>query len=103
MILHCVYCNFLRGGDPSEQEQVFRDLAAFSATLDGVLSFEFGPNRDFEGKSPEYAAGFVIKFVDKAALQTYAAHETHKQLGAKLCALCVGGADGIIVFDLDVS
>ena len=71
-------------------------------SLDGVLSFEAGPNRDFEGKSPNYSDGFVICFTIRGALTRYAEHPEHLALGAKLCTICEGGADGIILFDLDV-
>jgi hypothetical protein len=75
-------------------------LAQFSLSLDGVKSFEYGPNHDFEQKSPHHNAGFVVKFHDKTALDTYAHHPTHQKLGAELCTLCNRGADGIIVYDL---
>jgi len=43
----------------------------------------------------------VNRFRDAKALAQYAEHPTHKQLGAQLCALCAGGAEGIVVFDLE--
>lgn len=102
MILHCVFCNFLSDAGHDQQQSVLDRLASFSRTLDGVLSFETGPNRDFENKSADYNAGFIIKFRDRAALNAYAVHPTHQSLGAELCDLCTGGADGIIVYDLEV-
>ena len=86
----------------SERAEVFEGLSNLSMSLDGILSFEVGPNRDFEGKSPDYSDGFVIRFTDKGALARYAEHPEHLALGAKLFTICEGGADGIIVFDLDI-
>ena len=86
----------------SERAEVFERLSKLSMSLDGVLSFEAGPNRDFEGKSLSYSDGFVICFTDRGALARYAEHHEHLALGGKPRSICEGGADGIIVFDLDV-
>lgn len=101
MILHCVFCSFRDDVSPALRSQIFRELSTFSQTLDGVIAFDSGPNRDFEGKSQEYSDGFVIRFVDRNALERYAAHPKHLELGRRLCGLCNGGPDGIVVFDLD--
>lgn len=101
MILHCVFCNFKPDVSEDAQNAIFAELAEFSHTLSGVQAFDFGPNRDFEFKSQDYNSGFVIRFDNSAALEAYAIHPTHKELGGRLCDLCVGGADGIIVFDLE--
>ncbi len=100
MILHCVFCDFQPDAGQAARHAVLSELATFGQTLDGVLGFDFGPNADFEGKSPQVTDGFVIRFADRQALATYADHPTHKALGARLCELCVGGADGIMVVDL---
>lgn len=102
MILHCVFCDFHSDSTLSAQQNVLSRLADFSRTLEGVMGFDHGINRDFENKSAAYDQGFIIRFADRAALDAYAQHPTHQALGAELCALCTGGADGIIVYDLDV-
>ncbi|WP_439142555.1 Dabb family protein [Planktotalea sp.] len=102
MILHSVYCNLRSGVQSNAVTAVFQELDTLCKRIDGVLSFEHGPNRDFEAKSPQFAVGFVIRFTDRHALEQYAEHPIHKELGAQLCTLCVGGADGIMVFDLEV-
>ncbi|SMR82420.1 Stress responsive A/B Barrel Domain [Aliiroseovarius halocynthiae] len=100
MILHCVFCNFRTDVSEDQRNQVLTALAQFSAGLNGVLGFDHGPNLDFEGKSASYDAGFVIRFADHEALQTYADHPEHQALGRQLCDLCNGGENGIKVFDL---
>ena len=100
MILHCVFCSFRGDIHQTERQAVLTDLAGFTLGLEGVLGFDHGPNADFEGKSPKFTDGFVIRFADRRALAAYADHPTHKALGAKLCDLCEGGADGIMVVDL---
>jgi hypothetical protein len=100
-VLHCVFCHPLNGAD-DELLRTISELATFSETLEGVEAFHHGPNRDFEGKSPDHRVGFVIHFASAQALERYAEHPTHQALGARLCASCVGGADGIVVYDLEV-
>ena len=102
MIIHCVFCNVLDEAPKGSVEQVFAALEDFCESVPGAMSFEYGPNRGFEVKSQDFSDGVVIHFTDKAALEFYAEHPTHKALGAQLCDLCKGGADGIMVFDLDV-
>ena len=102
MILHCVFCQFKADITDDHKTSVLQALAEFSATLDGVIRFDFGPNRDFEDKSAEYTDGFVIKFKSQSALDLYAAHPKHKSLGVELASLCKHGADGILVFDLAI-
>ncbi|MFN3172515.1 MAG: Dabb family protein [Hyphomicrobiales bacterium] len=101
MILHCVFCHPLDGA-ADELSGIMVELATFSQGLQGVIAFDHGPNRDFEAKSPDHSVGFVIRFGSAQALANYAEHPTHQALGGKLCDLCVGGADGIIVYDLEV-
>jgi hypothetical protein len=103
MIVHCVFCN-IRSDVPNEDRvQVFEHLAALCQPMTGFIDFEHGPNRDFEMKSQAYSDGFVIRFESPAALEHYAKHPTHIKLGQRLSDLCVGGGDGIIVFDLEVA
>lgn len=103
MILHCVFCHFRGDATAAQRAEILHELSVFAKGLPGVLAFEFGPNRDFERKSPAYGEGFVVRFQDRAALEHYAVHPSHQALGQRLCGLCEGGGDGIIVFDLDVS
>lgn len=101
MLIHCVFLNLKPDASQHELVAVFKGLDALCQVLDGAKKFNAGPNVDIEMKSPDYDAGFVISFTDRAALSAYADHPTHKALGARLVALCNGGADGIMVFDLD--
>lgn len=103
MIRHCVFCSFQT--DVSEQErleavQSFRTLVG---QITGLISIEAGPNKDIEQKSGEYSHGFIASFENEAALQDYASHPEHQRLGKELVDLCKGGADGVMVFDLDVA
>ena len=102
MILHCVFVNFRSDGDPAEQQAVLTGLGELQPLIDGFEAYQHGPNRDFEDKTPDHRDGFICTFRDAEALQSYADNEAHKALGARLVAQCVGGADGILVYDLEV-
>ncbi|MEM6479221.1 MAG: Dabb family protein [Pseudomonadota bacterium] len=101
MIAHCVFCDIREGAPAHNLDALFAQLGTFARGLEGVISFDAGPNRDFEAKSARYNAGFVIRFRDADALKAYARHPTHRALGARLARACNGGAEGIIVFDLE--
>ena len=97
MIRHIVMLNLRMDHSPAELAAVMRGLGGLP-----MMAFHHGPNRDVEGKTPDYPYGFSCDFSDLTALETYAADPVHQALGARLCALCQGGADGIMVMDLDV-
>lgn len=102
MILHCVFCNIAPSTADKALAEVLDGLSALCDTLNGALSFEAGPNRDFEAKSPNHGQGFIIRFADAAALEEYANDPRHIELGGQLCSLCTDGAEGIIVYDLEI-
>lgn len=88
--------------NPVVLKDVMAGLMTLQKDLDGFDEFQHGLNRDFEQKSQDYGYGFVCRFADIDALQRYANHPVHKQLGARLVAMCQGGADGIWVADIEV-
>lgn len=102
MILHSVYLRLPQGTDRAELEAVMTGLKQLCKSLLGCAGFQHGPNRDFEGKSQDHPYGFIAQFRDRAALAAYADNPDHQVLGARLVALCEGGADGIVVYDIEV-
>jgi len=103
MIEHIVMLDLAEGHDVSELDVVMAGLGALTARIDGFDRFRAGPNRDFEGKSATYPYGFVCSFRDPEALSLYATDADHRALGARLVALCRGGASGVMVIDLDLA
>ena len=101
MILHSVYLRLPQGTDATELSEVMAGLNQLCRGLAGCAGFQHGPNRDYEAKSPEHPYGFVAQFRDRDALAHYAEHPEHKALGARLVAMCDGGVDGIVVYDLE--
>lgn len=100
MIQHVVMLNLLAEHDSRELQDVMSGLAALE--IEGFKAFQHGPNHDFERKSQDFPYGFICTFADEAALERYANDPDHQALGARLVAMCVGGADGIMVMDLSV-
>lgn len=102
MILHCVHCAVRGDADADDLAAVMAELAALVGEVDGMTDLRHGVNRDFEGKSAGFPYGFVATFRDRAALAAYDAHPRHRAAARRLVAACEGGADGIVVHDLDV-
>ena len=100
MILHIVMLNLLPDHNAGELRAVMDGLAGLN--IDGFTAFRHGPNRDVENKTPDYPYGFICSFTDLAALGRYADDPHHKALGARLCQLCVDGANGVMVMDLEL-
>ncbi|AML52208.1 Dabb family protein [Falsihalocynthiibacter arcticus] len=102
MLKHCVFVDFQPQYTQEERDAVLAGFAEVAADVPGMLDYCFGPNLDFENKSPAYRDGFVVTFENRDALLAYANHPHHMALGARMVAMCNGGYDGIIVFDLSV-
>jgi antibiotic biosynthesis monooxygenase (ABM) superfamily enzyme len=55
-----------------------KDIAAFQGQIPGLLETHVGPNISPRGKG--YTFGGVMRFTDKAALDTYVQHPAHQAL-----------------------
>ncbi|SEK83736.1 Dabb family protein [Pacificibacter marinus] len=102
MIIHSVYCAIRAETEQKKIDAVFAKLEKLVTVCDGLLSFQTGPNIDLEHKSQKFTHGFVMKFDSQSALEAYAVHPDHIAAGGDLVAICEGGGDGIMVFDLAV-
>ncbi len=103
MIQHVVVMRLTAEASAAEVQAIMAGLAALTDRIDGFLAFSHGPNRDFEAKTPDWPYGFVCTFANDHALKTYATDPEHRALGARLVALCEGGADGVLVYDLETA
>ncbi|MEJ2002660.1 MAG: Dabb family protein [Maritimibacter sp.] len=102
MILHAVYCAIRPEVSQAGIAVVFSKLEALVDQCEGLHSFEAGPNIDLEKKSQGFTHGFVMRFSSRAALEAYATHPAHLLAAGALVDICAGGAEGIMVFDLDL-
>lgn len=101
MIIHCVFLHLDHPDREKDCLSVMAALGALKSEVDGMVNFASGPNRDFEHKTPDHTFGFVITFQDRAAHLAYERHPRHVELGGQLVAMCRGGADGILVYDIE--
>lgn len=101
MIRHCVFLRLGPKTDAAELDKIMLGLEDVVRRLEGCSGFRAGPNRDYEGKSADYPYGFTLDAENAKALAAYAVDPAHQALGARLVALCSGGADGIMVYDID--
>ena len=97
MIDHVVLLALKPDHDAGELAVVMAGLSDLVGKIDGFTAFRHGPNRDYEGRSPAFAYGFVGQFRDALALAVYADDARHRALGARLVALC----DDLLVADVD--
>ena len=102
MIRHCVWAKFRTDVPASEKQEIYDQLAALGAVIEGILKSDFGPNVSPEGLSRGYADGFVMDFENEAARDAYLVHPDHQTAGSRLVAACEGGRDGILVFDIEI-
>lgn len=103
MIRHIVLIKFQPQLSEREIGALFDELHRIEAKVPGLKDIYSGKSESPEQIERGYLHGFTADFEDWAALQTYQDHPDHKLLGAKLVANAVGGLDGILVFDLDLS
>lgn len=101
MLSHCVFLRFRDDVSEDERLAVLEGLAALVGQVPGLRRLDYGSNRDFEAKSPGFSHGFIAVFDDRAAHLAYEAHPQHVALGARLVALCQGGHEGIVVYDIE--
>jgi hypothetical protein len=101
MLKHCVFFNFKPDFGIKDRTKIFQTLASLTEDIPGMLDLAYGDNLDFENKSSNYNAGFVVTFTDRVSHLAYEAHPVHVQAGAKLIEMCNGGYDGIMVFDVE--
>ena len=103
MIRHIVALKFMNDVSTEKKSALYRELAALSEYIDGILDF-----RTFANVSPEtpvvrgFHDVFWFEFSDARARDAYLDHPAHKTVGAKLVAAVQGGLDGIFVIDVEL-
>ena len=102
MIRHCVFIKFKDDVNEDHKRQLFADIEALQAHLEGILAVHIGANVSPEGMDKGYSDGFVVDFVDAAARDVYLADPQHGKAGAGLTAAAQGGTEGIFVYDIAV-
>lgn len=103
MIRHIVALRYRPEISADQKSGMMSDLAALRGHLQGVLDF-----RSFVNVSPEepLVRGFLdlfwFDFQDAAARDAYLEDEAHKAVGGRIGAACQGGAEGVLVMDVEL-
>lgn len=103
MIRHCVFVRFAPGVTDARKEELLQQIAGLRSRIPGFLAAYTGSNVSPEtGMDQGYSDGFIVDFADAAARDAYLSDAEHQRIGANLVDAAMGGADGILVFDLRV-
>lgn len=103
MIRHCVFIKFSSDISDTEKQSLYGELKALGAILPGIVKFDAMANSSPEiGMDKGYSDGFIIDFDTAKSRDIYLDAPEHKAVGAKLVAASQGGADGILVYDMEI-
>ncbi len=102
MIRHAVWMKMRDGTTDAQRQNVWDLLRGVGDHVDGMVNCHFGDNSSPEGLDRGYLYGFVMDFEDTASRDAYLIHPAHQAAAAELLALCEGGVDGVLVFDLEI-
>jgi hypothetical protein len=102
MIRHIVLTKFKPEVPEARVAEIYGGLEKLTERLAGAHGFTGGRSESPEQIERGYMHGFVIDFDSWDALKTYANHPEHRALGSDLVANAAGGAEGILVLDIDV-
>lgn len=103
MIRHCVFLKFKPEITDTEKQELYGELEALGEILHGILKFDAKANSSPEiGMDKGYSDGFIIDFDTAKSRDIYLDAPEHKAVGAKLVAASQGGADGILVYDMEI-
>lgn len=103
MIRHCVFVHFRETVGEPDARALFDEVVALKVRLPGMVDVHVGVNVSPEvGMDKGFGSGFIVDFDSADARDHYLADEQHKQIGARLVAAAVGGAEGILVYDMEI-
>ncbi|MBZ9656867.1 Dabb family protein [Phyllobacterium lublinensis] len=103
MIRHCVFLHFRDEVPTTDRQAIYRALEVLCAKLPGAVALKAGVNVSPEaGMDKGFSEGFILDFEDAAARDAYLVDPQHQIIARNIVASTVGGADGVLVFDMEV-
>ncbi len=103
MIRHCVFIHFRSEVSKSQRDALFDQIVALQARLEGMAAVQLGKNVSPEvGMDKGFADGFMIDFNSREDRDAYLIDAEHQAIGARLVESAVGGAAGILVYDMEI-
>ena len=101
MIRHIVALNFTDGTSDEVKQGIYDDLAALK--IDGIVDFQARKNVSVEDAVVRgFWDLFWFDFRDVAVRDAYLANAEHQAIGTRIVANCAGGADGVLVMDVEI-
>lgn len=101
MIRHIVALRFRAGTAQGVRDALYRDLAALSGHIEGILDFRSFANVSVETEMVRgFRDLFWFDFRDAGVRDAYLADPAHRAVGARIVAELEGGAEGVFVADV---
>jgi hypothetical protein len=97
-VLHVVLLQPRAGTTEDQVAELWRAMDGLRSAIPGIAEIACGPNTSPEGLEQGYTLGFVVRFVDAAARDTYLPHPAHLAVVPLVQAV----ADRVLVYDLEV-
>lgn len=103
MIRHFVLLRFRDDVSQETKVSIYQELDALRGHIPGIRHFQAGPNMSIEHDLIRgFHDAFWFDFEDAGVRDIYLADGAHQAVGARIVAHTVGGADGVIVVDMDI-
>lgn len=103
MIRHIVALRFHDKVRPETKAELYRDLAALSGHIEGILDFRHFDNVSVETPMVRgFKDVFWFDFRDRGVRNAYLEDSVHQAIGARIVAELEGGADGVFVADVEL-
>jgi hypothetical protein len=103
MIRHCVFIRFKPETSKERIAELFGEIDALKHHMDGVLAVHIGTNvSPEEGMDKGFSDGFIVDFDNANSRDIYLEDAEHQAVGAQLVEASVDGAEGILVYDLEI-
>lgn len=100
MIHHLVLLKYKPNVTEAQKQNFYQELQNLKAALPGFVGLHQYQNCSPEkGMDKGYQEGFQMDFKNEAARDIYLLDSTHQAIAEKLVNACIGGAEGIFVFD----
>jgi hypothetical protein len=103
MIRHVVLFKVRQDLEDGKLQKIFDGLAGLRHAIPGMVDFHGSANCSPENLNKGYTHGFTIDFMDPTSRDAYLVDPEHKTLGGQLIEACEGGAEGLLVLDINLS
>jgi len=97
MLEHVVLIKPKQDVDQSAVAALWSGIAGLKGRIPGIEAIALGDNVSPEGKHQGFTLGFIVSFVDRAALDVYLPHPDHVTVVPLVRAV----AEDLIVFDVE--